>query len=168
MTWPNERDQDLKAFYGVFELRADGFPTASWETRNLTRITAPYPLAASWDPSIPITRLRCHKKIAESLRGILGAILAHYGSIDEVRDAGMHLTGGVYNFRQISGSARLSLHSYGAAIDLDPARNPLGKAWVADVGMMPVPVVAIFEAAGWKWGGRFKNRKDCMHFQATA
>jgi hypothetical protein len=80
----------------------------------------------------------------------------------------MHLTGGVYNFRQISGSARLSLHSYGAAIDLDPAGNPLGRAWLADAGMMPLPVVAIFEAAEWKWGGRFKSRKDCMHFQATA
>jgi hypothetical protein len=51
--------------------------------------------------------------------------------------------------------------------DLDPDRNPLGKPWQADNGMMPELVVAPFKAAGWKWGGRFKNRKDCMHFQAT-
>ena len=87
MAWPIERAQDLKAFYGAFELRTDGFPTAGWESRNLTRIIAPYPLAASWDPSIPITRLRCHRKIAESLRGVLAAILAHYGSINGVRAA---------------------------------------------------------------------------------
>jgi len=34
--------------------------------------------------------------------------------------------------------------------------------------MRPMEVVAIFEAAGWKWGGRFTTRKDCTHFPATA
>ena len=34
-------------------------------------------------------------------------------------------------------------------------------------GMMPQPVVDIFEAESWKWGGRFTQRQDCMHFQAT-
>jgi hypothetical protein len=33
---------------------------------------------------------------------------------------------------------------------------------------MPMEVVRLFEAAGWKWGGRFQSRPDCMHFQATA
>jgi hypothetical protein len=33
--------------------------------------------------------------------------------------------------------------------------------------MMPMAVVSIFEAEGWKWGGRFVSRPDCMHFQAT-
>ncbi|MFN2446983.1 MAG: M15 family metallopeptidase [Vicinamibacterales bacterium] len=25
----------------------------------------------------------------------------------------------------------------------------------------------MFERAGWRWGGRFVSRPDCMHFQAT-
>jgi hypothetical protein len=129
-------------------------------------MVAPYPLAASWDPAVTIKRLRCHRRVAESLREILRAILGHYGSLESVRDNRMHLTGGVYNFRRISGSARLSMHSYGAAIDLDPERNPLGKAW--EPGMMPMEVVQIFEDAGWKWGGRVAHRPDCMHFQATS
>jgi hypothetical protein len=80
----------------------------------------------------------------------------------------MHLYGGTYNYRRISGSSNLSLHAFGAAIDLDPDHNPLGMPWRADAGMMPMEVVEIFEAEGWKWGGRFQSRKDCMHFQATS
>ncbi len=168
MAWPPEEPQALAAFYGAFTFRADGFPTAAWESAHLTTIVAPYPLLASWDPSVAITRVRCHRQIAESLRDVLRGILTHYGSVQAVRAARMHLYGGVYNFRRISGSGKLSLHAYGAAIDLDPDRNPLGKAWQPNSGMMPEAVVALFEAAGWKWGGRFQTRKDCMHFQATA
>jgi hypothetical protein len=61
---------------------------------------------------------------------------------------------------------RLSLHAWGAAIDLDPDYNPVGWAWRRDAGMIPMAVVELFEAAGWRWGGQFKGRKDCMHFQA--
>jgi len=168
MSFPQEKTAALTAFYGPFALRTNGFPTAAWETTNLTSFVAPYPLAAAWDPSIAIKRIRCHRKVEESLRAILEGVKAHYGSIENIRVARMHLTGGVYNFRAISGTSRLSLHSYGAAIDLDPERNPLGKAWDENAGMMPMEVVDIFASAGWKWGGRFNGRKDCMHFQATA
>jgi hypothetical protein len=34
--------------------------------------------------------------------------------------------------------------------------------------MMPRAVVDIFEAQGWKWGGNFSTKPDCMHFQATS
>jgi len=168
MSWPVEQSQALADFYSPFQLRADGFPTAAWEAAHLTTIVAPYPLVASWDTTSVITRIRCHRLIAPSLKGILQGILAHYGSAAAVQAARMHLYGGGYNFRRISGSAQLSLHSYGAAIDLDPDHNPLGKPWQPGTGMMPEPVVALFEAAGWKWGGRFNHRKDCMHFQATS
>ena len=56
----------------------------------------------------------------------------------------------------------------GATIDLDPEHNRLGQRWLPDSGMMPEEVVAIFEAEGGKWGGRFQSRADCMHFQATS
>lgn len=168
MAWPLEEPKALAAFFGPFQLRAAGLPTAAWESVNLTTIVAPYTMIAAWDPKVAITRIRCHRLLAESLKDILRGILAHYGSVVKVRRARMHLFGGAYNFRRISGSSKLSLHSYGAAIDLDPEHNPLGRAWKADTGMMPTPVVDLFEAAGWKWGGRFKSRKDCMHFQATS
>lgn len=125
-------------------------------------------MVLSWQPHSEVTRLQCHRLVADSLGRVLSGILTHYGSVESVRSARMTLTGGTYNYRPIAGSVQLSLHAYGAAIDLDPAQNPLGKPWAADTGMMPQEVVALFAAEGWKWGGTFHNRKDCMHFQATA
>jgi hypothetical protein len=127
MAWPVEEPQALAAFYGAFQLRADGFPTAAWEAANLTTIVAPYPMVAAWDPTVAITRIRCHRLVAESLKGILKGILSHYGTIAAVRKARMHLYGGGYNFRRISGSPQLSLHAYGAAIDLDPDRSEISS-----------------------------------------
>lgn len=79
----------------------------------------------------------------------------------------MDLFGGCYNYRRVSGRSQLSVHSWGAAIDLDPVNNPLGKKWRPDSGMMPEQVVAIFRAEGWRWGGDF-TRPDCMHFEAIS
>ena len=166
--WPRENPEALAAFYGRFELRSDGLPTTAWEAAHLVTTVAPYPLRAAWDPAVIITRIRCHRLVAESLKGVLRGILAHYGSVAAVRTARMDRFGGVYNYRRIAGSAQLSLHAYGAAIDLDPANNPLGRVWKLGCWMMPQAVVALFETAGWKWGGRFRSRKDCQHFQATA
>ena len=166
--WPVETPATLNAFYGRHELKADGTPTSAWLKANLVVINTPYPMTPSWEPTAVVTRIQCHRLVAESLKRVLSGILSHYGSIQSVRSARMHLYGGAYNYRRISGSANLSLHAFGAAIDLDPDHNPLGKPFTLDSGMMPEEVVALFDAEGWKWGGRFKSRKDCMHFQATA
>jgi hypothetical protein len=166
--WPVETRATMDAFYGAHTLKADGMPTDAWTKANLVVIQAPYPMVPSWMPTAVVTRIQCHRLVAQSLKRILQGILDHYGSIERVRGARMHLFGGVYNFRRISGSANLSTHAYGAGIDLDPDNNPLGKEWAPDSGMIPMEVVEIFEREGWKWGGRFRNRKDCMHFQATS
>jgi hypothetical protein len=168
MTWPPETKVQLENFYGKFQLSANGKPTATWENNTLTAFIAPYPLTLSWDLSKVATRVRCHKKVAVSLKKILQAILDHYGSVAAVKAARMHLYGGCYEFRNIGGSHTLSVHSYGAAIDLDPENNPRGKAYQPNAGMMPQAVIDIFEAEGWKWGGDFSTIPDCMHFQATS
>jgi hypothetical protein len=167
MPFPSDSQAALEAFYSTHVLRPDGRPTVSWERTNLITIKTAYPLTLAWDLSITVKRLTCHRLVAPSLSGVLRDILALYGSIDGVKKARMHLFGGCYNYRRISGSSRLSTHAWGAGIDLDPDRNPLGKPFDPNAGMMPAAVVAIFEEAGWKWGGRFVGRPDCMHFQAT-
>ena len=167
MTWPHDDPASLDAFYGPLSLGRDGRPTRKWEGEHLESITSPYPLAIAWMPGVTVRRVLCHRKVAGSLARIFAAILAHYGTPEAVAAARMHLYGGCYAFRPVRGGNRLSVHAYGAAVDLDPEGNPLGKEHDCGPLMMPAPVVAIFEAEKWTWGGRFRNRPDCMHFQAA-
>jgi len=79
--------------------------------------------------------------------------------------------GGSFNWRNISGTDRLSVHSYGAAIDLN---TELGGYWVwsgskaGSVGNyhsgIPREVVAEFERYGFIWGGKW-HHYDGMHFE---
>ncbi|MGI8732182.1 MAG: M15 family metallopeptidase [Pyrinomonadaceae bacterium] len=168
MNFPKDTQADLDAFYGKHILGADGKPTAGWQSANLTRITPAYPLTLAFPPGTQVTKVLCNKKIADSLKSIFEQILEHYGSLQEVKKARMHLFAGTYNFRKIGGANRLSTHSWGVSIDIDSEKNGQGKPHDESKGMMPMAVVKIFEAEGWKWGGRFGgNRVDCMHFQAT-
>ncbi len=75
-----------------------------------------------------------------------------------------------YNCRKISGSNRLSLHSAGIAIDIDPKQNPFTKGdpysgWLKKHHVDAA--LAIRNGAGrrvWAWGGNW-SKPDRMHFQ---
>lgn len=64
-----------------------------------------------------------------------------------------------------SPSCVLSLHSFGIAIDVNPATNANGSTTFD----MPPEVVAAFENNGFRWGGRYKDvfgaTIDAMHFE---
>ncbi|MEM9556049.1 MAG: M15 family metallopeptidase [Acidobacteriota bacterium] len=166
--WPKDTREALDTFYGRHSLGFDGTPTARWRRDNLVTFKAPYRLTLSWDLSAHATRVTCHRRVAESLERILAGILEHYGSLEAVQQNRMHLYGGCYNYRPVRNGNRLSTHAWGAAIDLDPERNPLGVPYDESAGMMPRAVVDLFEAEGWTWGGTWPRRPDCMHFQATS
>jgi hypothetical protein len=168
MIRPKDTTDDLNDFYGRHRLGADGRSTAAWKREHLTQIIPPHSMLLSWDLSVGIRRVTCHKKVAESLEHILEQILEHYGSIQEIKRARMHLFWGCYNFRWISGRNRLSTHAWGAGVDLDPRKNPFKEPYDESAGMMPKAVVRIFESEGWKCGGRFRSRPGCMHFQAAS
>jgi len=160
--------KDVPEWYGNPDLNGDGVPDAGWEKQNLTTIAPPYRMVLAWDTARPVSGIRVHKRVALSLLSVLQKIDGLYvGDQSRIEDARMHLYGGAYNFRLMRGSTRLSMHSYGIAIDLDPSNNPLGKAWEPEVGMIDMRVVRIFEDAGWTWGGRW-HRPDCQHFQAAS
>lgn len=165
---PADTQSELEAFYSKHVLGRDGRPTAAWQSEHLTRIATPYPMTLAFPPGTEVTRILCHKKVADSLTHVLENILEHFGSVEEVRRARMHLFGGCFNFRRITGGSRLSDHAWGVAIDIDPAKNAFGVKHDESKGMMPRAVVRIFEEEGWRWGGRFRRNPDCMHFQATA
>lgn len=150
--WP--READAANFYG----RSDG--SEQWQNANLVHIVPPY--AMNMDGT-PIHVITCHRLVADSLARILVAIKAHFGSDPSaIHDAGLDRYDGCYNFRNVRGSSHLSMHSYGAAIDLDAEHNPLEST----NGKMPLAVVAIFTSEGWRWGGNYSGRKDPMHYEA--
>lgn len=132
--------------------RTFGDPTVrGFEGENIVLFSLPYPLKYG---AINVTRSRCHRRLVPIFTGVLHAI----------REAGLseHAAayGGIYAPRLIRGADRSSTHSWGIAIDLNPAQNALGTK-----GSMDPRVVARFKEAGFTWGGDFTGRKDPMHFQ---
>lgn len=91
---------------------------------NLTTIPLPYPMRIAWDTKQTVTKIFCHKLIAEPLSKVFSDLLAAYG-LDELKRLGIDLFGGCYNFRKMRGGNRWSRHSWAIAIDLDPERNGL-------------------------------------------
>ena len=68
-----------------------------------------------------------------------------------------------YNVRRVRGGTAMSIHSYGAAIDINPAQNPLGNTLITD---LPSNTAQIAAKYGLGWGGSWSGRKDAMHFSA--
>lgn len=164
-TWPLQKD--CRAYFGDPDSDGNGEPNRDWEDANLVRVVPQWKMYLAWSPAAQIKNIRIHRLVAPSLASVLGTIWAHYGhSQEHIEAARLHLYGGAYNFRLQRGSTKLSNHAYGAAIDLDPSNNPLGKAWNPDHGMMPMDVVQIFEAEGWTFGGRWQ-RPDAQHFESV-
>ena len=88
-----------------------------------------------------------------------------------------------FNCRFVEGTRSWSMHAYGEAIDLNPVENPYvrgrlvsppaGRRFLSrttyrqGMAVEGGPAVRAFEAAGWKWGGRWTSLKDYQHFSTT-
>jgi hypothetical protein len=159
--WPLQRD--CSEFYGDPDRNDDGTPDRRWEDANIVRIDAPWQMVLAWDTSKTVRKIPIHKKCADAFVRVFAAIKTALPTETEIRQARLHLYGGAYNFRTMRGSNQLSMHSYGCAIDLDPEGNPLGRPW--GPGMIDPRVVGAFKNEGAVWGGGWKRRPDCQHFQ---
>lgn len=159
--WPKDEFEALNNFFGRLEIGEDGQPAARWEHSNLDVYDLPYPMRLAWNKGIIVRRICCNKMVRKSLLSILERIQKKIGP-DRIKAEGLDQFGGCYCFRPRRRSHALSLHSWAAAIDLNPMGNDPGSK-----GTMPEDVVELFEEEGWTWGGRWKNR-DAMHFEATS
>ncbi len=85
-----------------------------------------------------------------------------------------------FNYRVIAGTNKLSLHSFGRALDINPVQNPViyPAGLIAPAGAVyrpqnkgafsaAHPVVREFLKRGWHWGGNFEQPKDYHHFEKT-
>lgn len=81
-----------------------------------------------------------------------------------------------FNYRLIFGTNRLSNHSYGRAIDINPIQNPYTQRDGAVVppgalydtnqpGTITADIALLFKSRGWQWGGDWQERKDWQHFE---
>jgi hypothetical protein len=154
----------MDAWYGAPDASGDGRADPVWMKANLVRVKPPYRMAWSWGGEAQ--SIAVHRRCADSLLRVLEGIARRYGSQAAIEKARLHLCGGAFNFRLKRGGSTLSIHSWGAAIDLDPERNGLGRRHIEERGMMPMAAVELFAAEGWVWGGRW-SRPDAMHFQAA-
>jgi hypothetical protein len=139
----------LKEVFGEFSAAVDMADPAffrvdpAWTDNLVTR-------------SVPLLgRLTCHRRFMAELLVVMRTIEGEgLGSL-------IHSTAGCFSARTVgrSPSNPPSFHAYGAAVDINAPENAFGA-----VPTMDRRIVAIFEAAGFNWGGDFLI-PDGMHFE---
>lgn len=156
--WPLQNPASLNTFYGQAK------PSAN---PNLVSFAIPYPMVLAWDPSKKVTKITAHKKVKDSILRVLTKVLAHYGEA-EIKRLKLDYFGGCFNYRPIRGGTSLSTHSWGIALDFDPANNQLN--WGRDRATLARPEYnkwwEFWEEEGWVSLGRDRNY-DWMHVQAA-
>ena len=126
-----------------------------WQTDFLVRVPLPFAIPLCWDKSRTVNQMICHKLLAGIFTDVFGR-LQNAGLQEKITSFG-----GCFSFRAQRTGTRLSAHSWGIAIDLNPETNAQGTAGNMDPG-----VVRIFRDAGFDWGGDWQGRsQDPMHFQ---
>jgi hypothetical protein len=130
---------------------------ALWERQILAKGTLPFPVPI--DANNPKAGT---KQTFYAHRELISSFVAVFSEIERLGLRGLIRSwDGVYNFRPIRGTtSRISLHAFGAAIDLNASTNPLGGE-----GDMDPLIIDVFSHFGFFWGGNFQSRPDPMHFQ---
>ena len=131
----------------------------------LVSIKLPYPMRLAWDKNTKVNTMRCHKLVAQNFTNAFNEILSVYG-LAKIKDLGIDLFGGCFNFRAMRGGSDYSHHSWGIAIDLDPERNQLKETSKTARFARPEykPMIDIFYKHGFVNLGVEKNY-DWMHFE---
>lgn len=160
-SWPMQSEAAMNEYYGNPRGR-NGLASPTWEKQNLVLAKAPYVLTYAGKP---VAGARVHKRCKAAFEAVFEAIWDAAGRDQHVvNEWGASIYAGAYNFRLMRGGSRLSIHSWGAAIDLDPVRNAFHDVTPHFTGNSQT--VKAFEAQGATWGGRWHGRScDGMHFQ---
>lgn len=159
--WPVETEDALTDYYGR--------PGGSFDDPNppLTTLDLPYRHRLSWDQRQIKTRIRCHERVADSLRRVLTNVKNHYGE-ERIKELRLHVLGGVFAPRTKRGGSGWSTHAWGIALDYDPEHNQL--PWGRDRAAFAKPEYrawwGFWEEEGWISLGRTQNY-DWMHVQAA-
>lgn len=150
---------------------------------NLEIVTVPY---FSFDREVREGQLVVHTEVADEVKEIFNKLLEMQFPIQKIvpivaynwNDNASMLANNTsaLNYRLIHGTNRLSYHSYGRAIDINPAINPYtqndgivvppGAHYdPARPGTVTAEIASTFKSYGWEWGGDWKTETDWQHFQ---
>lgn len=132
-------------------------------------------------------RVVCHRLVSQDLRDLFDTLHAsgyRFQSVRPVSEFGFSDSLSMladntssFNWRRVKGTARLSAHALGLAIDIAPLRNPFehrrGNRPADAVHDPSVPgtlvdtslAVRFLRARGWWWGGRWASGRDWQHFE---
>lgn len=160
-TWPLQSQCDQ--FYGNPRGPGGSVVSPAWYQENIVSLT---PQFAMHMGNIPITHFPVHKKCQDSFKAWLEAVWNNAGKDPEkIALWGMDVFSGSFNYRVMRTSNHLSMHSYGAAIDIDAPRNGQGSG-AGHFSTLKNEVVQPFLDLGGTWGGNWHgSTQDSMHFQ---
>ena len=156
LTVPHGLAEIIATFGDIHKyVRPDGQLDPRWQADFLARIRLPFPLRLAWDESQTIDQMTCHRRMTYTYAAVF----------DRIQQRGLQKRvptfGGCFAFRPQRTGSKLSTHSWGIAIDLNPGTNLQGSA-----GDMDAALIEIFCSAGFQWGGDWKGKgRDPMHFQ---
>ncbi len=152
--WPKSDYQSMTHFYGE-------------RGQHLTRLRCPYPLMLSWSPSIKVTTITVHEKVADSMDRVMHNVLQLYGK-NRITALGLNQWGGCFNMRKIREGHSHSVHSWAAANDWLPTENGLHTPWKDAAFSQPqyIDFLNCWLIEGWQVLGLSWDR-DAMHIQAT-
>jgi len=165
----------------------------SWETEApVTLEDLRYVTISYWgfDDESHLGELVVHQSVSEDIVAIFKELydakfpiekmrlIDVYGGDDELSMADNNSS--AFNYRKVPDSDRLSNHSFGLAIDINPVQNPYIKEGVVlpelgtdyldrsviQKGMILKDDVVYnaFVSRGWTWGGDWNTLKDYQHF----
>lgn len=140
----------------------------AWEAEVLRSYPLPHPIPYAYGDA-DITKIRAHKLVGDLFVELIAKSLER--GVPKER---LHY-GGCYAWRAQRAAAKLSTHSWGIAVDLEPAANPMGRKYdggetrdpETGLFMMHPTVLEIVDELGLVSGAHW-NRPDAMHVQACS
>lgn len=148
------------------------------------------------DGRIKLGEMICHKDIADDLTDIFRKLfeakypienmqlIDNYGA-DDIRSMEYNNTT-CFNYRTVAGSKKLSNHSLGKAVDINPLYNPYvkrrkdgtykvspekGRQYADRTKTFKYKIdrndlaYRLFKQHGFRWGGDYRSLKDYQHFE---
>jgi len=148
---------EIESKYGRPDHDGDGICDIRWMATNLRIFLLPYPMRISWKPKQFVSKIQAHKLVGDAICDALEEAFKKV-TVDLMRNNRWDYWGGCFNFRRNKHDPKkLSTHSWGIAVDLNPHLCPMGN----EKDNQPREISEAFMERGFYW-----VPGDWMHAQA--